>query len=177
MQAAASEYAAAACAALSDTMTLTTKGVPDFSWARPCDSATTTNPFAGYFDTAKPEVAASPRRLRSRSHGMQAAQARIVRERWWSSVLLAAFVAGIALMLSSPIAFFAYLRRESVIAHWHYGKLVILWGLDLLLFVGFYAANGSRELDVALLVSAPTTLALAAVTWKWLSGRERVAVS
>lgn len=143
----------AACNGLSDTVRLT--------WNPP-------TPFDLIFDPQCDRLSKTP----SRAHGITAAQARIDGERRWSALLLAGIIVGILAILSSPVTFAMHLRRESRIPHWHYGKLLVLWGLDLLLFLGLWAANGA-ELQVAFNISIVPTLALAAVTWKWFSGRER----
>lgn len=62
---------------------------------------------------------------------------------------------------------------------WHWGKLVILWGWGLVvagpLFAFFLRQRGqdvSSGQATAFLASVLILLALSAVTWRWLGGRE-----
>ena len=65
------------------------------------------------------------------------------------------------------------------IRRWHWGKLVILWAWGLAvagpLFAFFQRQQGeniSPAQATAFLLSVLVLVALSAVTWRWLGGRE-----
>jgi hypothetical protein len=72
------------------------------------------------------------------------------------------------------------MRVESMhISRWHPGKLIILWswgGLIAALALTSFLTSPVSESPgfhlIALLVALLILIALSAITWKWLSGRE-----
>lgn len=65
------------------------------------------------------------------------------------------------------------------ITRWHYGKLIILWAWGLLLtalaLYGLEYVSGDQFiLGTALLLAIiGIPLVLSAITWRWLSGKEK----
>jgi hypothetical protein len=65
------------------------------------------------------------------------------------------------------------------ITKWHAGKLIILWswgglltGLALTIFLTGKVESAPVAHLIALLAALGILLALSAITWRWLSGRE-----
>ena len=66
------------------------------------------------------------------------------------------------------------------IEQWHWGKLVILWAwggmlaaLLLTLFVVEPVENSPVRSALSLALTIALLLALSAITWRWLGGKER----
>jgi hypothetical protein len=66
------------------------------------------------------------------------------------------------------------------IEQWHWGKLVILWAwggmlaaLLLTLFVLEPVENSPARSALSLALTIALLLALSAITWRWLGGKER----
>jgi hypothetical protein len=66
------------------------------------------------------------------------------------------------------------------IEHWHWGKLVLLWAwggtlaaLLLTLFVVEPVENSPARSALSLALTIALLLALSAITWRWLGGKER----
>jgi len=66
------------------------------------------------------------------------------------------------------------------IEQWHWGKLVILWAwggmlaaLLLTLFVVEPVENSPARSALSLALTIALLLALSAITWRWLGGKER----
>ena len=66
------------------------------------------------------------------------------------------------------------------IQQWHWGKLVILWAwggmlaaLLLTLFVLEPVENSPARSALSLALTIALLLALSAITWRWLGGKER----
>lgn len=76
-------------------------------------------------------------------------------------------------ILTSILLFVIYLKGETRIAAWHWGKLMILWTGDLLLLRLFFWSSYSHTLNDQALAMILPSLAVLAITWKWLGARER----
>jgi len=67
----------------------------------------------------------------------------------------------------------------SSIQQWHVGKLVLLWGASplVVLLAALVASEGgivpSGEVLAVILVGSAYVLFCCAITWVWLSGREK----
>jgi hypothetical protein len=66
------------------------------------------------------------------------------------------------------------------IEQWHWGKLVLLWAwggtlaaLLLTLFVVEPVENSPARSALSLTLTIALLLALSAITWRWLGGKER----
>ena len=66
------------------------------------------------------------------------------------------------------------------IEQWHWGKLVILWAwggmlaaLLMTLFVVEPVENSPARSALSLALTIALLLALSAITWRWLGGKER----
>jgi len=67
------------------------------------------------------------------------------------------------------------------VTRWHAGKLIIIWGMGgvasgiaLMRFLSGSVVDSPIEHLIALLIALLILLGLTAITWHWLTGRERV---
>lgn len=66
------------------------------------------------------------------------------------------------------------------IEQWHWGKLVILWAwggtitaLLMAVFLSEPVDNAPTRSAISVIIAVAVLLALSAITWRWLGGKER----
>ena len=106
----------------------------------------------------------------AKSVEMAASTRRAGRERQFTSAAWGTM--GVS-VLASVLFFLVYLRTERNVAMWHWGKILILWAADVAAIRLFFWSRYYGHFDDSAAAMILPSFAILAITWKWLSSRER----